>query len=240
MALSQRRHARASSLGYGARVLRRLRRGFACGVAAGLSLGAAAWGAATDPAPAARAAPVTVLCLGDSLTEGLGVAPEAAYPAVLERRLHALGRRELRVVNAGISGSTASSAVARLRWQLRASPAVVVLALGANDGLRGQDLDHTRRELGLAIDLAVEHGVRVLLAGMQLPTNFGFDYRERFQRLFPELAAEKGVPLIPFLLEGVAAHAELNLPDGIHPNALGHALVAENVLPYLLPLLPQP
>jgi len=207
-------------------------------VAGGLAPGsAAAEGRASADRAAAR---VTVLCLGDSLTEGYGVAPEEAFPAVLERRLHALGRPDLRVVNAGISGSTSSSAIARLRWQLRARPAVLILSLGANDGLRGQDLEHTRSELAGAIDLALESGVRVLLAGMQLPTNFGPDYRQRFARLYPELAEEKRVALVPFLLEGVAAHPELNLPDGIHPNAEGHLRVAENVLPHLLPLLPRP
>jgi acyl-CoA thioesterase-1 len=184
----------------------------------------------SDPTP-------TILCLGDSLTEGLGVAPDEAFPAVVERHLHALGHSAYRVVNAGISGSTSASAVSRLRWQLRARPAVVVLALGANDGLRGQDPDAMRRELGLAIDLALQGGARVLLAGMQLPTNLGADYRERFARVFPELAAEKHVALIPFLLDGVAAQPELNQPDGIHPNAKGHQRVAENVLAKLLPLL---
>ncbi len=221
-------------------MLRRLTREFALCFAAGLLATAAAAEERAAGAQPAQAAARSVLCLGDSLTEGLGVAPEEAYPAILERRLHELGYRDLRVVNAGISGSTSSSAVARMRWQLRAQPAVVVLALGGNDGLRGQDLAHTRRELGLAIDLALQHGVRVLLAGMQLPANFGPDYREGFARLFRELAAERGVPLIPFLLEGVAARAELNQPDGIHPNARGYLRVAENVLTHLLPLLTPP
>jgi acyl-CoA thioesterase-1 len=220
---------------YGARVLRNLCLAMLYWLAAA-TLAAPAAGESSARRPEAATAP-TILCLGDSLTEGLGVAPEEAFPAVLERLLHKLGHRELRVVNAGISGSTSASAVSRLRWQLRARPAVVVLALGANDGLRGQDPAAMRRELGLAIDLAQQSGARVLLAGMQLPTNLGADYRERFARVFPELAVEKRVALIPFLLDGVAARPDLNQPDGIHPNAKGHERVAENVLSQLLPML---
>lgn len=179
----------------------------------------------------------TVLCLGDSLTEGYGVAPEQSYPAVLERRLRELGHADLRVVNAGISGSTSASAVSHLRWQMRARPDVLVLALGGNDGLRGIDLASTRANLDGAIGLAREHGVRVLLAGMRLPPNYGPAYANAFQEIFPALAAKHGVALVPFLLEGVAADPELNLPDGIHPNARGYEIVADHVLEHLIPLL---
>jgi acyl-CoA thioesterase-1 len=178
-----------------------------------------------------------ILCLGDSLTEGYGLAPEHAYPSVLERRLHAEGYRETRVLNGGISGSTSASAVSRLEWQLRAGPDVLILALGGNDGLRGLDLATTRRNLSATIELAKRRGVRVILAGMKLPPNYGPAYTGDFERLFPELAAEHDVALIPFLLEGVAARPGLNLPDGIHPNAKGYERVAENVLEVLLPLI---
>jgi acyl-CoA thioesterase-1 len=179
----------------------------------------------------------TILCLGDSLTEGYGLAPEHAYPSVLERRLHAAGQRGTRVLNGGISGSTSASAVSRLEWQLRAAPDILILALGGNDGLRGLDLAATRRNLSAAIELAKGRGVRVVLAGMKLPPNYGPAYTGDFERLFPELAAEHDVALIPFLLEGVAARPGLNLPDGIHPNAEGYLRVAENVLEVLLPML---
>ena len=178
-----------------------------------------------------------ILCLGDSLTEGYGLAPEHAYPSVLERRLHAGGYRATRVLNGGISGSTSASALSRLEWQLRAGPDVLILALGGNDGLRGLDLATTRRNLSATIELAKSRGVRVILAGMKLPPNYGPAYTGDFERLFPELAAEHDVALIPFLLEGVAARPGLNLPDGIHPNAKGYERVAENVLEVLLPLL---
>ena len=177
-----------------------------------------------------------VLCLGDSLTEGYGVAPEQSYPSLLERRLRESGHAEALGVNAGISGSTTASAVSRLRWQLKAQPDVVILALGGNDGLRGLQIEETRKNLGEAIALARSRDVRVVLAGMKLPPNYGIDYTRRFEALFPALAEKHDVALIPFLLEGVAARPDLNLPDGIHPNAAGYEIVVENVLDTLLPL----
>lgn len=178
-----------------------------------------------------------ILCLGDSLTEGYGVAPEQAFPSLVERRLQQAGHPGARVINAGISGSTSASAASRLRWQLRAGPDVLILALGANDGLRGLDLAATRKNLDEAIALARSAGVRVVLAGMKLPPNYGPTYTRAFEALYRELADARDVALIPFLLEGVAARPELNLGDGIHPNARGHERVADNVLAVLLPLL---
>jgi acyl-CoA thioesterase-1 len=194
-----------------------------------LALGLCAAGAAR--------ADLTVLCLGDSLTEGYGLALEEAYPALVERRLRAEGRTDVRVINAGISGSTSASGPARLRWQLRGKPDVLLLALGANDGLRGLDLAATRQNLALVVELARAAGLRILIAGMKLPPNYGADYTRAFERLYADLAAANGLPLIPFLLEGVAGQPELNLPDGIHPNARGQAIVAETVYRHLLPLL---
>jgi acyl-CoA thioesterase-1 len=186
---------------------------------------------------AQAAAAETIVCLGDSLTEGFGVAPERSYPSLLQTRLREAGREHTRVVNAGISGSTSASAVSRLRWQLKAQPDWVILALGANDGLRGLDLAETEKNLADAITLAKSQGVKVVLAGMQIPPNYGPDYTRRFRALFPELARRFDVVLIPFLLEGVAARPELNLSDGIHPNAAGYEQVVANVLDVLLPLL---
>ena len=179
----------------------------------------------------------TVVCLGDSLTEGYGVAPERSYPSLLQERLRDAGHSGARVVNAGISGSTSASAVSRLRWQLKARPDFVILALGANDGLRGLDLAETEKNLADAITLAQAEGVQVVLAGMQIPPNYGRDYTDRFAALFPVLARRFEIPLIPFLLEGVAAQPGLNLADGIHPNARGYERVVLNVLEVLLPLL---
>ena len=188
-------------------------------------------------AAATAHADVTVLCLGDSLTEGYGLALDEAYPALVERRLHAEGRRDVRVINAGISGSTSASGAARLRWQLRGKPDVLLLALGANDGLRGLDLGATRRNLDEVIRLARAAGLRILIAGMKLPPNYGETYTRAFEQMYVELAETHGLARIPFLLDGVAGRPELSLPDGLHPNARGQALVAETVLRYLRPLL---
>jgi len=178
-----------------------------------------------------------VVCLGDSLTEGYGLTPEQSYPSLLERMLRERGHA-VRVVNAGVSGSTSASASSRLRWQLRSRPDVVVIALGGNDGLRGVDVAATESNLSAAIDLAKQSGARVLLAGMRMPPNYGPEYTAKFAAVFPALAKKHGVALLPFLLEGVAANPELNLPDGIHPNARGTEIVARNVLAALQPLLP--
>jgi acyl-CoA thioesterase-1 len=190
-------------------------------------------GAQADPAMA----PVTVLCLGDSLTEGYGLKATQAYPAVLEQRLRDEGYPRVRVINAGISGSTSASAVRRLEWQLRAAPDVLILELGANDGLRGVHVEETRTNLAAAIALAREKGTHVLLAGMRMPPNYGPEYTREFERVFAELGKEPGVTLMPFFLDGVAGEPSLNLPDGIHPNAKGYRVVVDKLLPHLLPLL---
>ena len=184
----------------------------------------------------ASAREVTLVCLGDSLTEGYGVAPEESYPSVLERRLREDGL-EVRVLNAGISGSTSASGLSRLRWQLRAEPDLLLLALGANDGLRGIDPAATRRNLARVLELARDLELPVVLAGMRLPPNYGPEHVKAFEALFPSLAEEYGVPLVPFLLEGVAARPELNLADGIHPTARGYQRVVDNLLPVVRPLL---
>lgn len=204
-----------------------------CGWVLALCLLAPLWlgsGPSTDGGP-------VVLCLGDSLTEGYGVEDAHAYPSVLERRLRERGFASARVINAGINGSTSASAVSRLRWQLRAKPDFLVLALGGNDGLRGLDLAETEKNLSEAITIAQAKGVQVLLAGMQIPPNYGPDYTRRFREIFPRLEERHGVVRIPFLLEGVAADPDLNLPDGIHPNPAGYQIVADNVLSVIAPLL---
>lgn len=190
----------------------------------------------TAAVDAARGNP-RIVCLGDSLTEGYGLAPELAWPELVKTALRKDGWPQAEVVNAGVSGSTSASAVGRLKWQLREKPDVVVLALGANDGLRGIAPEETRRNLAAAIDLAQASGITVLLAGMKMPPNYGADYTAAFEATFASLAAEKKVALLPFLLDGVAANADLNLPDGIHPNADGYEVVARTVLTHLRPLL---
>lgn len=192
---------------------------------------------ASEQAAAAGRGTPRIVCLGDSLTEGYSLEPEQAWPHLVEQMLKSAGWPAARVVNAGISGSTSASAVSRLQWQLKTPPDVLVLALGANDGLRGVAPSETRKNLAAAIDLARSRGVTVLLAGMRMPPNYGADYTKEFERTFTSLAEEKDVAFLPFLLEGVAADPALNLPDGLHPNAAGYEIIAKNVASHLKPLL---
>lgn len=188
-------------------------------------------------APAAGdEAPWRIVFLGDSLTAGYGLPEEEAFPAVVAERLAEQGR-SVEVVNAGVSGDTSAGGLARLDWVLGREPDIVVVELGPNDGLRGLSLEMTERNLRQIITRAREAGARVLLVGMKLPPNYGPDYTARFEALYPRLAQELDVPLVPFLLEGVGGEPELNLPDGMHPNPAGHRRVAENVLPYLREVL---
>ena len=144
------------------------------------------------------------------------------------------------MVNAGVSGDTTAGGLRRAEWVLSQRPDVVVLALGANDGLRGLPLEETEKNLRGIVAKAREAGARVLLCGMLIPTSYGPQYQEGFGRLFPRLAKEEGLPLVPFLLEGVAGRKELNLEDGIHPNPEGQRIVAANVLPGLEAILASP
>jgi len=177
-----------------------------------------------------------LLALGTSLTAGLGLAQSQAWPALLQARLDAGGYR-YRVVNAGVSGDTSAGGLARLDWQLAQRPALVVLELGANDGLRGLPVAHTRANLGQIITRSKAAGAQVVLAGMQVPPNMGADYSAEFRQMYPDLAAEHGVPLIPFVLEGVAGVPALNQADGIHPTAEGQAMLAATVWAHVEPLL---
>ncbi|MEZ5275670.1 MAG: arylesterase [Opitutaceae bacterium] len=181
-----------------------------------------------------EAAPA-ILFFGDSLTAGYGVDPDQAYPALIEARLHAAGYPH-RVVNGGLSGETTAAGLRRIDWFLRRPIDVFVLALGGNDGLRGIPIDESRRNLEGILRKVHERypKARLILAGMESPPNMGATFTAAFREIFPEIARESGVALIPFLLEGVGGEPELNLPDGIHPNPDGHAIVADNVWPVLI------
>ncbi len=198
---------------------------------------------AAAPAPAAPAAhreegPL-VIFLGDSLTAGLGLDQDQAYPAVLDRRLDVHGT-PARVLNAGVSGETTAGGVARIDWLLKQNPDVLVVELGANDGLRGLDLGETEKNLRKIVRRAEASGVRVLLLGMRIPPNYGPDYTERFQGMYPRIAKDLDVPLVPFLLDKVGGVADLNQADGIHPTVKGQEMVADNVEPYLEGILETP
>ncbi len=184
------------------------------------------------------AQPFTVLFLGDSLTEGLGLETGEAFPELIAARLKAEGRDDIKIINGGVSGSTSASALGRLQWYARSKPDLMVLSLGANDGLRGLAVDEMRANLAKTIEFAQANGIKVALTGMLAPPNMGPEYTEAFAKVFPELAAQYQLPLLPFLLEGVAAVPELNQADGIHPNIEGSRAVAEHVLGFLAALLP--
>ena len=177
-----------------------------------------------------------VVALGDSLTAGFGVAADEAFPARLEARLRDEGYA-YRVVNAGVSGDTTAGGLRRVDWVLRASPEVVIVALGANDGLRGQDPKMTRANLEEIVTRLQAAGARVLLAGMRLPPNYGDEYTKEFEAVFPAVARRAKVGLMPFLLDGVAGIPRLNQADGIHPTAAGQQVIADHLWPYLRPLL---
>jgi len=188
------------------------------------------------PAPVPAGEERVIVAFGDSLTAGFGVAPELAWPALLQERLTREGY-PYRVVNAGVSGDTTAGALRRVSWVLRARPDVVVVALGANDGLRGQPVTAMQANLAEIVSRLQASGPRVLLAGMRLPPNYGTEYTQAFHQAFADVAHQAKVPLMPFLLDGVAADPRLNQADGVHPNAEGHRRIAEHVWPYLLPLL---
>ena len=187
-------------------------------------------------ATAADAAERVIVTLGDSLTAGLGVAADEAYPARLQERLRREGY-DYRVVNAGVSGDTTAGGLRRVDWVLRTKPAIVIVALGANDGLRGQPVAAMHDNLTRIVERLQAGGARVLLAGMRVPPNYGDAYARAFAAAFPAVAQRTRVPLVPFLLDGVAAVDSLNQADGIHPNAQGHAVMADQLWPHLRPLL---
>jgi len=189
-------------------------------------------GAAGGTASAATSDPALVVFLGDSLTAGYGLAADQAYPALVEERLRREGF-DVRVVNAGVSGDTTADGLSRVGWILSQHPDVVAVGLGGNDGLRGLPLDSTEENLRQIVVRCRAAGARVILLGMKIPPNYGFDYAGRFDRMYEKIADDLDVPLVPFLLEGVAAKPALNQADRIHPNARGQEIVAETVYPYV-------
>lgn len=193
------------------------------------------------PAPAAgakAAAPITLVALGDSLTAGFGLPPDAAFPVQLETTLRARGHN-VRVVNAGVSGDTAADGLARLDWATPEDADGVIVELGANDALRGLAPPQTARTLAALLTSLKERRLPVLLAGMRAPRNWGPEYAESFEALYPELARTHGVLLYPFFLEGVALRPDLNQPDGLHPTRAGVAVIVERITPSVETLLNQ-
>ena len=195
------------------------------------------------PVPTLPATPTAevsgiIVAMGDSLTEGLGVNQAEAYPAQLERKLQEAGH-QYTVINAGVSGETSSGALARVDWVLTLKPQVVILATGGNDSLRAIDPALTKENIRQLVQALQSAGVTVVLAGMQTVQNLGEAYTTEFRAIYPAVAEEYDLVLIPFFLEGVAGDPKLNQDDFIHPNAAGYTLVVETIYPYVLDALPQ-
>jgi len=187
-------------------------------------------------APATAQGERVIVAFGDSLTAGYGVAPEESYPSLLGARLRA-ERLPYRVVNAGVSGDTTAGGLRRVDWALKLKPEIALVELGANDALRGQDLEMTRANLDAIVARFEAGGTRVLLLGMRLPPNYGGRYATAFEKVYADVARDRKVPLMPFFLDGVGAVGRLNQADGIHPTAEGYRIIVERLWPYLKPLL---
>ncbi len=177
-----------------------------------------------------------ILAFGDSLTAGFGVNPNDSYPARLQRLLDEKGYH-YKVVNAGVSGDTTAGGVGRIHWVLQHEPEIVILELGANDGLRGLSISEMRNNLGKIIEICKAKGAKVLLAGMEITPNLGAEYSREFRESFSLLAEKYQVTLIPFFLKDVAARPELTQPDGVHPLTNGYSVVTQTVFQYLEPML---
>ena len=188
--------------------------------------------AATQPATARP----RVVALGDSLTAGLGLSQSEAYPALLQKRIDEAGLG-FEVVNAGVSGDTSAGGVRRLDWVIGDGTKVLILALGANDGLRGLPVDQMKNNLETVITRAKARGIDVILAGMEAPPNFGREYTGEFRDVFRDLARKHDLVFVPFLLDKVAGQSQLNQGDGIHPNAQGAEILAGTVWAVLEPML---
>lgn len=173
-----------------------------------------------------------IVAFGDSLTAGYGISSDEAYPALLAKKLNAAGYR-YRVINAGVSGETTAGGLRRLDWILKNRPDIVILELGANDGLRGLDLGEMKKNLAKMISRFQEEGVRVVLAGMKIPPNYGKAYTQEFENTYVELAEKYGIALIPFFLEGVASKPFLNQRDGLHPTAKGYQIILDHIWPVI-------
>jgi acyl-CoA thioesterase-1 len=176
--------------------------------------------------------------IGTSLTQGLGLQPGTEIPAVLEAKLKAAGI-PVTVVNAGVSGDTSAGGLARLDWSLADRPDAAIVELGSNDALRGIDPAQTEKNLSAILAKLKSQHVPVLLLGMRAPRNFGPEYAARFDPIYPKLAAQYGVPLYPFVLDGVALNPKLNQADGIHPNPAGVKIIVDRMLPGVVKLIGQ-
>lgn len=188
-------------------------------------------------APAAETAGKTIVAVGDSLTAGLGVDESMAYPALLQKKLAESGYH-FNVVNAGVSGETSSGALSRIEWVISSlKPDIIILETGANDGLRGIDTEVLKKNLDRIVSIIKAHHIKVLLCGMEMLPNLGPEYVKAFARIYPGVAREYDIPLMPFFLEGVAGDPHFNQPDGIHPTAKGYRRIVDHIYPYVLDVI---
>lgn len=178
-----------------------------------------------------------IIFVGDSLTAGYGVEKHNAFPALIEKKFQEDKKFDVKVINGGVSGSTTANGQARMKWFFKSNPDIIVLSLGANDGLRGVKIEESYKNLDQSIKMALNKKIKVLLMGMQMPPNYGAEYRKKFKAMFPKLAKENKIPIVPFMLDGVAGEKEFNIEDGIHPNEKGHKKMAEMIYPYVEKLL---
>ena len=188
------------------------------------------------PDPVYSKEKAVVLAFGDSLTADYGVKDEESYPSKLQEKISSAGFPH-KVVNAGVSGDTTAGGVRRIRWLMKHEPEIVILALGANDGLRGLSIDEMRKNLEIMITICREHNAQILLAGMKALPNYGEDYMREFETVFPELAEKHDLIFLPFLLEGVAGEREYTQSDGLHPLASGYSIITDLVWQRLKPML---
>ncbi|HAH49872.1 MAG TPA: arylesterase [Balneola sp.] len=180
----------------------------------------------------------SILFFGDSISAGYGLEPQQAFPAIIQHKIDSLGLN-YEVINGGLSGETSAGGLRRINWVLQRDIDIMILELGGNDGLRGIDLSSTKGNLQQIIDRAKAKNpeMEIIIAGMQVPPNLGTDYTKKFQELYPELAEENNIPLIPLILDEVGGRDEFMQPDQIHPNAEGHKVVAETIWEILYPIL---
>lgn len=181
---------------------------------------------------AATFASTHILFLGDSLSEGIGLDEEQSFPRLVEKKLNEK-KYDVIVTNGGVSGATSASGLARLKWHLKKTTNVLVLELGANDGLRGLKLEETKKNLIAIIKMAKDKKIKVLLLGLLMPPNYGKKYTDEFEAMYKNIAKKENIPLHPFILKDVAGRAEFNMPDGVHPNAKGQEMVAKTVTEFL-------
>lgn len=175
----------------------------------------------------------TILFLGDSLTEGLGIKKEDAFPTLVEKMIKDKLKKNIKIINGGVSGSTTNDGLSRLKWYLKRKPSLLLIALGANDGLRGLKIDKSKANLQAIISHAQKKNVKVLLAKMLMPPNYGAKYIKNFKNMYQDLQDTNKLKSMPFLLEGVAGKKKYNQNDGIHPNEEGHKIIAKNVFQFI-------